>query len=193
MSENEAPLTTEQEAALKQEAAAHTQAQPNPAGEQAATNAQMTDRGPLLPAEEEIEKLMAAFRQQADQISKLQGQLGTMQQQQDAALASQGGPLATRYATAVADKVQATIAAHPDAPADHFAPLVEAASALKEHAGTIVKGTNVMSDLEAAAGKVTKFIDKTHVKAWGKSIDWSALADDVEAAVVEAAKLVPAL
>jgi hypothetical protein len=190
MADNDTPLTPEQEAALAAEAQAHTVSQPNPASEQAATAAAMSQRGPLLPAEEDMEKMMAAIKAQSEQIAALQGQLGTMAKQQEEALAANGGPLPTRYATAVADKVTATVAAHPDAPDGHFAPLVEASGKLKEAAAAVVKGGGAVADVESAAGAVSRFLDKTHIKTWAKHIDWSAMADDLEAVVTEAAKLV---
>lgn len=165
----------------------HTTQQPNPAAEQAATMAQVTERGPLLPAEEEMDKFMTLLKEQSEQIKTLQGQLGTMQEQQQAALSAAGGPMPTRYASAVAEKAAAAVAAHPDAPDGHFAPLTKAAADLKTAAAAVVKGSGVAADAEKAAAAVEKFITRTHWKAWGKHIDWSAMADDVEA-VVEAVR-----
>ena len=189
MSDSESGLTAEQEEFLRQQAAAQAATSPSPAGEAAGVAAQMSERGPLLPAEEQMDALMAALRAQSEQIAALQAQVGTMQKQQAEALAASGGPLVTRYAEGARDKIAAHITAHPDAPAGHFEPLTAAAGQLVDAAAAIAKDGGDAAPVEKAAAAVGRFISRTHVKAWGKHIDWSAVLDDVETAVEEAIKL----
>lgn len=180
------PLSPEAQQLLAEQAAQLPAAQPSPAADQAATAAQMTDRGPVLPAESEIDAFMTQMR---EQFASMSAELNALKAQQAAALQAGGGPMVTRYAQGAADKVAALIAAHPDAPRDHFAPLADAAGKLADAAGALVKSGGDSGKLESAAAAVGRFLERTHWKAWGKHIDFSALADDVETAVEEGIKL----
>ena len=160
------------------------------AAEQAASASQMTERGPLLPAEERIDELMAQLRAQSEALASVQGQLGVLQRQQEEAQAAAGGPLTVRYAQGAADKLAALVAARPDHADGHFAPAIDAAQALADGAAAVAKGNpKVVDDVKGAADAVLKFISRTHAKSGGQPLDWSAIVDDVELAVEEALKL----
>lgn len=159
-------------------------ATPNPAAVQAQTASVIgaAERGPELPAESAMDEFMARM---AKEFAGMKAELAALKAQQSAALAAQGGPLPARYATAVADKVAAIIAQHPDCPDGHFKPLLEAAAKLQA-AGSEADGNGNATAIEKAGTAITKFTTRTHAKAWGKSIDFSALLDDVEAALEHA-------
>src|SRR5215469_2952461 len=180
MSDSETGLPPEQEEFLRQQAAAHAATAPSPAGEAAGVAAQMGERGPLLPAEEQMDAMIAA----------LTAQIGTMQKQQAEALAASGGPMVTRYAEGARDKIAAHVTANPDAPAGHFDELTGAAGQLVDAAAAIAKDAAAgTGPVEKAAAAITRFVSRTHVRQWGKHIDWSAALDDVETVVEEALKL----
>jgi hypothetical protein len=157
--------------------------------EQAATAAQMTQRGPALPAESDMDKLMAALKEQSEQIAALQGQVGVMQKQADERALATGGPPVVRYAQAAAAKLAATAVAHPDLGPDHFAVPLAAAEQLLTAATALSKDGSDPAGVETAAGKLRRWLDVTHHRTSGKYIDMSALRDDIETAVDEAAKL----
>lgn len=184
-------LTPEAEAALGAEVTAHAQgATPDPVAAAAGTAAAMTERGPTLPAEEELNSFMA--RMQAD-YARMAAELETLKTQQAQALAGAGGPLTVRYAQGAADKVAALVAAHPDAPQGHFAALTAAAEKLHAEAQAVAKGGGALGVLQDAAAAVERFALKTHPRAWRRHIDWSAILDDAETAAAEAVKLAGAL
>jgi hypothetical protein len=189
--EQEQPLSAEAAAALRQGTERMTAATPSPAGEQAATAAAIAGggRGPELPAESQLDEFMATMRAQFD---SMKAELEALKQQQANALAATGGPLVSRYAQAVVDKANALVAQHPDCPPGHFAPLLKAAATLSEHAEALARDGGDPAKLEAAGAAVERFAARTHNRAWGKSIDWSALLVDVETAVDEGRKLTPA-
>lgn len=182
-------LTDEQRAFLLAQTARQAAESPNPAGAAADSASQMTQRGPLLPAEEAIDRMMALLKAQSDQIEALQAQVGVMAKQSAEALAAHGGPMVTRYAKGAQDKITAHVAANPDVPQGHFVPLQEFAGQLWDAAEAMAKGNGALADVEKAAGAVTRFINRTHVKLSGKHIDWSTVIDDVETVVDEAIKL----
>lgn len=184
-----AELTDEQKAFLLAQQAQQAAASPSPAAQQAATVAQMNERGPALPAESEMDKVMALLKAQADQISALTSQVGVMQKQADEATAASGGPPVIRYAQAVADKVDALKAAHPDLGKDHFDVPAQAAGDLVTAATTLSKEGGSSQPVEAAAGTLERWLTKTHWRTGRKFIDFSAVLDDVGTAVDEALKL----
>jgi hypothetical protein len=185
-------LTDEQKAFLLAQQAQQAATSPSPAADTAASMAQMTGRGPELPAESAMDQLMAALRAQSAQIEALQAQVGVMQKQSEEAQAAAGGPLTVRYADGAVAKLQALKAQHPDVPQGHFDAVIKAAEGLAQGARTLVKtgASEVIRDVEGPATAIGKFITRTHWKLSGKHIDFSAIADDVETAVEEALKLV---
>lgn len=182
----DSPLTPEAAALLAEEQAAANATQPTPAGEQAATAAAITDRGPALPAESDMDAFMAAARAQ---LADMAAQIELLKSQQAEALRANGEPYVTRYATGAADKIGALVAAHPDAPVGHFAGVLAAVTKLAGGASAIAKGTGTLAELEQAAGDVIRFAERGHARAWNKHIDWSAIVGDVETAVDEARKI----
>lgn len=179
-------LSPEAAQLLAEQTAAQVAASPTTADVQAETAAAITDRGPTLPAEADIDAFMEDMRAK---FASMSAELESLKAQQAAALVADGGPLVTRYAQGAADKVAALVTSHPDAPRDHFAPAVAAAAELADAAGKLAKGSGPAAAVEAAAGKLTRFLGRTHWREWGKHIDFSAIADDAETAVDEALKL----
>src|SRR5215469_3884518 len=124
-------MTPEQEAELAAQLGGQADASPSAAGAAAESAAAMTDRGPVLPAEADIDAFMAEMRAKYNDMA---AQLEQMKAQQSAALAAAGGPLVTRYAQGAADKAAALVAQHPDAPLGHFGPLQAATADLAKAA-----------------------------------------------------------
>lgn len=186
-----APLTVQQQAQFAAQAAAQAAEAPSPAADQAATAAAMiaAERGPVLPAETQMDALMAALRAQSAQIDALTKQVGVMQQQAEERSAAEGGPLVIRYAKAANDKLAATTAAHPDLGPGHFAAALGHAEALLSAATDLSKTGSGLPAVQAAAGNLEKWLTKTHWRTGQKHIDFSALLDDIETAVEEAVKL----
>lgn len=185
-----AGLSDAQKAFLAQSAAAHAVETPSPAADQAAAAAAMTERGPALPAESEMDALMQALRLQSEQIAKLQAQVGVMQKQADDAAVASGGPPVVRYAQAVADKMAATAVAHPDLGPDHFAFPVAAAGKLLEEAKSLHLEGGDPAGVENAAARLRRWLDVTHPREGRKHVEaFAALRDDLETAVDEALKL----
>jgi len=178
---------TAEAAALAEQAAASV-GLGDAAAAQAAAAAEMAgaERGPVLPAESEMDAFMARMQAQFDEMAKT---IDTLKAQQADALRAQGEPYAVRYANGAADKLAAVIAAHPDAPQGHFAGVLADAGRLAEQAAAIVKGTGALPELETAADAVVRFITRGHARGWNKHVDWSAILDDVETAVEEARKI----
>ncbi len=164
----------------------------------AATQAQIagTQRGPLLPAEQQIDELMAMFRQQSEQMAALLAKQGD-QDKQMAALrgqlaAAQGEPLPVRYAQAAVDKLTAHQAANPVLGKDHFGPVVELGTHLLEAAGLVVNG-GAPDELLKTASAVERWLTRTHPrKAGGVHLDFSSVLDDVENAVEAAQEMAKA-
>jgi hypothetical protein len=180
------PLTPEQEAFLRAQQAQQAAEQGTPiAAAQAETAGQMTERGPLLPAESQVDELMAALKAQSDKLEAMQAQLGTVQKQMEESQAAQGGPLVVRYAQGAADKLEATAAQWPAhaAKGDLLDQAREAAGTLVTAAKQIVKGD------PTAAGAITKATPViTRLARKLPHVDWSAVLDDVEAVADEAGK-----
>lgn len=149
------------------------------------------ERGPLLPAETQIDAMMAQIKAQSEQLEAMGAALGSVQRQMAEAQAATGGPLTVRYAQGAADKLAAMAVQYPNHPLGlkHFDPAHEAAASLVDASKAVVKGGGPVADVEKAAAAVEKFISRTHKRLGGVHIDWSAILDDVELAVEEAAKL----
>jgi hypothetical protein len=187
--DQDAGLSDAQKAYLAVQAAQHVADAISPAADQAATLGQMTERGPELPAEADMERLMAALRLQSEQIEVLQQQVGVMQKQTEEREAVLGGPPVIRYAQGAADKIAATAVAHPDLGKDHFAAPAAAAADLLGAATALSRSGGSAAAVESAAARLDRWLSKTHWRTGRKYIDFSAIADDVEQAVEEAAKL----
>jgi hypothetical protein len=184
------PLSAEAAALAAQELGRHAAAAPSPAADQAASAAQMTERGPTLPAENDIEAFMATVKAQ---MADMQAQLQLYKQQALEAQAAAGTPMVVRYAEGARDKVTAMAAAHPDAPQHHFKPAVAAATALADAASSLHNGAGAtIDDVRDAAAKVETFATRTHWRTWGKHVDWSAILGDVEETVEAGVKLAAA-
>jgi hypothetical protein len=184
-----AELTDAQKAFLDQQAAAHAVQSPSPAAAAAATMGGMVERGPTLPAEDQIEQMMALFKAQSEQLEALRAQVGVMQKQADEATAASGGPPVIRYAKAAGDYLRALVVAHPDVGADHFKPALDAAEELNDAATELSKNGGSADTVTAAAAKLDKFINRTHWRKSGKPIDFSLLQDHIDTALEEAEKL----
>jgi hypothetical protein len=168
-----------------------TEQTPNPAAAAAGVNAQLTERGPALPAESEYDALMDMLRKQAEQIQALSGQVGNLKKAADEKAAETGGPPVLRYAQAVADRLAATAVAHPDLGADHFAhPLAAAeqliAQARQLHTGEVSDPAGVHN----AAARLERWITRTHPRTSAKHVETlSTVADDLEQVRDEADKV----
>lgn len=191
------PLTPEQEAFLlarqaQQAAAESDEITQVPAQTQSVIAS--GERGPLLPAESQIDELMAQLKAQSEQLASMGAALSSVQRQMEEAQAATGGPLTVRYAQGAMDKLAALAVQYPNHPlgARHFDPAQEAAGTLLDASKAVVKGSGPVADVEKAAAAVEKFISRTHRRLGGVHIDWSAILDDVELAAEEAAKLVAA-
>jgi hypothetical protein len=181
------PLSPEQQVFLAAQAAQKAAAEAAGVTQAAAdTASQMTERGPLLPAEEKIDALMAQLKAQSDLISSLQSQVGTVQLQMEQAQAATGGPLAVRYAQGAAEKIAALAVQWP---AHDLAVAADAAGKLVETATAAAKGTVRPGDpsahaaLTAAAGAIRRVLGRL------PHVDTSAIIDDVELAAEEGVRL----
>ena len=174
-----AELTDEQRAYLLADAA----------GAQAAM--QSAPRGPLLPAEQDIDNVMEQLRQQSAQLAAVQAQMLAMGRQIEEAQAAQGGPLTVRYAQGAADKIEALAQAHPNNPlgSAHFTDARDAAGRLVAAAAMASKGTGPVQLVRDAAADIERFAARVHRRLGGMHVDWSAILDDAELAVSEAVKL----
>lgn len=186
-----APLSDAQKAFLAQKAAQHAAAgQPSAAADQAATAARMTERGPLLPAEQQADELMAMLRAQADQIAALTQRVGVMQKASEERDVAEGGPPVVRYAQAAADKLAATQVAHPDLGKAHFARPLELVGQLVDAATALHKDGGGTDDVEKAAASLRRWMDVTHAREGRKHVEsFAAIRDDLETALDEALKL----
>jgi hypothetical protein len=160
-----------QAAAAGQLAAAAEQGPGVDAGE-SLEQMQQRQREVLLPMEEQIQGMMAAFKEQQDtmaaQIAALQAQLATAQ-------AAAGPPAVEQYAGGVATLVKAHADANPDLPRDVFAPALAAAAKLKEAATAAVTSRDT-GDLQQIAGDVRKWATTFR----GKHLDMSSLLADLD-------------
>lgn len=185
-----APLSAEAAALLADQVGRHAADNPGVAPEQAAAAAAMTERGPALPAEADIEEFMATVKAQ---MADMQAQMAVYKQQVLEAQSAAGVPMVVRYSEAAKDKIVALAAAHPDAPQHHFKPAIDAAAALADAATGLHAGTGkTVDDVKAAAAAVEKFATRTHWRTWGKHVDWSAILGDVEETVEAGVKLAAA-
>lgn len=183
-----------------QAAAADIQHQAQPVTEhvqqQAAVNSEIgqEQRGPLLPAEQRIDDLMAQLRQQSDALAQMQEQMGFLQRQQEEAQAASGGPLVVRYAVGVADKLRALVDANAGRPAlgarDHYAPVLEAADKLVEAAKNVSKDGGNIDQHRGLVGEIERFLDRHHTRRGGGHVDFSAIRDDLYTSQDEADKAV---
>lgn len=187
-------LTPEQEAFLLASQAKQAATSPSPAEDAAPVQAQMEtgQRGPLLPAEEQMDAMMAQLKAQSDQLAAVQAQMLAMGRQIEEAQAAQGGPLTVRYAQGAADKITALAAAHSNNPlgAAHWHHVAKSAEQLVEAATGVSKGAGPLQLVRDAATDIERFAARGHARQGGRHVDWSAILDDVELAVTEAVKLV---
>ena len=139
-----------------------------------------TERGPLLPAEANIDALMAQLKAQSDALAQMQSQIGVLQKQAEDANVASGGPMTVRYAQGAADKIGTLTAQWP---AHDLSTAAAAAADVLAAAEASVKGTAPGSGLQVAQSTITRIFSKL------PHIDASALLDDVAAAVEEAHKL----
>ena len=162
---------------------------PNPA-EQAETVAQqMTERGPALPAEAEYDGLMAMLKAQADQIEALTGRVGTLAKAAEDRNVAEGGPPVIRYAQAVADRLAATAAAHPDLGKAHFAEPLALADELVSGAQDLHRNGGGNGPVWNAADRLERWLTRTHPRTSGKHVETlAAVADDLESVRDEALK-----
>lgn len=182
-----AALTPEQSAFLQAQQAQQAAAEAAGVSQAAAdTAAQMTQRGPLLPAESEIDALMAQIKAQSEAIAALTSQVGTVQQQMADAQAATGGPLAVRYAQGAADKLGALATQWP---AHDLKAATDAAGTLVETASAAAKGNVKPGDSSARAAILSATGVIGRVLRKHPHIDTSAILDDLELAAEEGAKL----
>lgn len=190
--EDQAPVPDDQAAAhaaaaadLLRQVAENPGVQP----EAAATAAQMTERGPALPAEAEYDSLMAMLKKQAEQIEALTGRVGTLQKAAEDRAVADGGPPVIRYAQAVADRLTATVAAHPDLGKAHFAEPLAAADELIAGATDLHRSGGGVGGVWNAADRLERWLTRTHPRTSGKHVETlAAVADDLESVRDEALK-----
>lgn len=177
-------------ARLEAAAADLTTSTPNPAAAAADVNAQLTERGPALPAESEYDQLMAVLKRQAEQIQALSGQVGNLKKAADEKAAETGGPPVIRYAQAVADRLAATAVAHPDLGADHFGHPLALADELVSAAKSAHSDGADLGAVASAADRLERWITRTHPRTSAKHVETlSTVADDLEQVRDEADKL----
>jgi hypothetical protein len=185
--DDDAPLSAEAAAMAADEIGRHAATSPTSAGAQAASAAAMTERGPALPAEADIEQFMADMQAQ---MADVKAQLAVYKQQALEAQAAAGTPMVVRYAEGARDKIAALAAAHPDAPQHHFKPAADAAAALADAAAGLHSGAGAtITDVKDAAAKVEAFATRGHWRDWGKHIDFSAILGDLEETIEAGVKL----
>lgn len=143
-----------------------------------------TDRAEPLPAEAEHDRLMAEFKAMSERIQALEAEAGQNKRDYQAAVAKLGPPAVAPYAAAIHDKLVSLKAAHPDAPPGHFDGVISKAAPLGDAAREVIAGRGHVSDitdqLPDVVTAVDRFITRTHGRKWGKPIDFSALAADLE-------------
>ena len=154
------------------------------ADQAAASAAASTDAGPsveqmqadqrqvLLPMEQRINEMMAAFQtsqdQQAKQIAELQAALAAARQ-------AAGPPAVEQYANGVAALIKAHANANPDLPGEHFSDALGAAEQLKAEATAAVASRDT-TQVESLA----RLIETWARKFRAKHLDMSALLADLE-------------
>ena len=186
-----APAVPDDQAAAAARAELEHQAAtvPNPAEQADQVAQQMTDRGPALPAEAEYDGLMAMLKKQAEQIEALTGRVGTLQKAAEDRNVADGGPPVIRYAQAVADRLAATAAAHPDLGKAHFAEPLAAAEELVSGATDLHRNGGGSGPVWTAADRLERWLTRTHPRTSGKHVEtFAAVADDLESVRDEALK-----
>lgn len=132
---------------------------------------QAQNREVLLPMEERINEMMAAFQQsqdaQARQIADLQSALAAARQ-------AAGQPAVEQYANGVHALIKAHADANPDVPRDAFADALGAAEQLKQEATAAVTSRDT-----AKVGSLAQRIDTWARDFSGKHLDFSALRADL--------------
>lgn len=178
-------LTDEQRAYLAaQQSAQAAASSASITTDSAAVADQMTERGPLLPAEVGIDQVMAQLKQYSDLVQSMQGQIAVLQKQQEEASAAAGGPLTIRYAQGAADKITALAAQWP---AHDLSVVATAAADVVDAAQAAVKGDGTVGPkLAVAESAIRRVFSKL------PHVDSSAILDDVTLAVEEAHKLLAA-
>lgn len=152
--------------------------------------AQMTDRGPLLPAEEAISQLFEQLKAAQEQMAAMGDRLVRAEQQAQAARQLAGPPAIATYADGIAAKLAGHRDANPDLPRGHFDDVIAHATELAQHAKTLADGdASSANRLEGLAEKVGRFVTRTHLRKTGKQLDMSAVLDELEAVLEEADKL----
>ena len=156
-------------------------------------------RGPLLPAEEQMDQIMAALKAQSDQIEVLTAQLTAQQKQLAQANAASGGPLLTRYADAFADTIAMHAVANPDLGtvrkdsdgklviAGHFGRPYELAARLRDTAAAAVD-SGKPDDVRGVVTSLERWLSRTHPRA-GKHVDLGTALQYLEYVADEADKL----
>lgn len=180
----QAPPVNQQQAAAaagEQLAAAAAAAPTVDAGE-SLEQMQAEQRTVLLPMEQQIQDMMAAFQaqqsQMADQIASLQRQLAGAQ-------AAIGPPAVEQYAGGVATLLKAHADANPDVGREVFAPALAAAAKLRDAATEAVTSRDT-GELEQLAGQIRQWVT---VFRGGKHIDFSSVVADLELLGEAAARL----
>lgn len=160
--------------------------QQGPAGDAGESLAQMRpDPATPLPAEADMDRLMAEFKAMSERVTAMEAELGQTRSDYQAAAAALGPPPVAVYAKAIHDKLVSLRNAHPDAPPGHFDAAIEAAAAPAAAARKVIGGEGHASDvtnagLAGSLDQVDRFITRTHPRKWGKPIDFSALGSDLE-------------
>jgi hypothetical protein len=198
-----AELTPEQEAYLRatqatQAAAEVAAGRSGDAGAQQATMA-TAERGPLLPAEQQMDQMMAQVKAMSDQLAAQAGQIEVMQRAEAQRVAESGGPLVLRYAQSVKDHLLAHAIAHPDLGAvtkdgdgyrvaGHFAGVIADADRLVATVKDLVDGKSSTGPVHDAADAVDRFIERGHRRLTGKHVDFGAAGQALEYVRDEASK-----
>lgn len=162
----------EAQAAAAEQLAAQAAASPGVDAGESVEQMQASQREVLLPMEQQIQDMMAAFQaqqaQMAAQIAQLQNQLATAQ-------AGIGPPAVEQYAQGIATLLKAHADANPDVGRDTFKPALEAADKLKAAATAAVTSRDT-ADMEKIAGEVRQWVGRFR----GKHLDWSSVLADLD-------------
>ncbi len=144
-----------------------------------------------LPHEATMDAMMAEFKAMTERVNAMEAELGKARGDYAAAAARLGPPEVALYAQAIHDKLVSLRNAHPDAPLGHFDAVIAKAAPLGEAARDLIGGEGHVNDVTDKLGEVVdavdRFITRTHPRKWGKPIDMSALASDLEDATDAAA------
>lgn len=159
-----------------------------PAGDAGASLGMMTtDKPARLPAEDLMDKLMEQQRLFSEQLAAMQSQLGRAQADAAAVRAITGPPMVTVAADGIAAKLAGHKAANPDVPLGHFDAAIEQAAELAKQARALADGqASAAEHVSGLAGKVERFLTRTHPRASGKALDFSALLDELDVLLTEA-------